>query len=286
MSTSSLVILKTLINRYHLSDAEELYRFLPEVQAELLRNEKTTQQNALSFIPSVDQQVRDLHPSWLDKAISRLNDGERSLMIRALPKEARENLGSYLKMTTSGEQFSENVRRFVLAYYYQKLLGKMPPSPKGADIGDLSPLLTLSDKNIDELIHYWGLYDLAETLRQVIDKCILTKVYACLNEKKQKYLKYCFQNKDSSGATPLNLNTWRGESEALEELLKNRGLLRFSIVLSGQSPNLLWYISHKLDIEKGKYLMKHYNRSANPKLVRVLSLQLISLSKFLEPSGG
>ena len=120
----------------------------------------------------------------------------------------------------------------------------------------LNSLLYLSKKELIALIDDLAMYDLAAELRQIVETKILKKIYSLLSEEQKKLLKMAVAQRETISFPRLGLDRWDRTEESLRYLLHRRGLVRLGAALSGQDPDLIWYLCHRLDIGRGSALFK------------------------------
>jgi hypothetical protein len=207
-----------------------------------------------------------------------------SLLISSLPNESAEILSS---MTSSPlvEEPSPVIQNFLFALLYEKLnFSSVKPAAFLAET-TLTPLLSLSKPELIELIYYLGIYDLAQELRQIVDKSIIRNVNNALSIKKQRFLKICMHQKEKISVAKLGLMNWKGDGSQLTRVLHRRGLLRLGGALSGQHPDFIWYIVHRLDSGRGNILEKSYSKKEIPVASSALVLQVLGAINFIKKMG-
>jgi hypothetical protein len=85
---------------------------------------------------------------------------------------------------------------------------------------------------------------------------MLKKIYSFLTEEEKKFLKNTTAHKEPYAMSRIGLEKWDGTEVSFRHLLHRRGLIRLGAALSGQDPDLIWYICHQLDIGRGMTLYK------------------------------
>ncbi len=76
----------------------------------------------------------------------------------------------------------------------------------------------------------------------------------------------------------MGLDKWEGSREAFRHLLHRRGLARLGAALSGQDPDLVWYVCHQLDIGRGNTLFKLCLKESLPGISELIARQIEELS--------
>lgn len=256
MMNSSEWVLKSILNRYPGSYRESLQRFLPETARERLDAMPTSEvETDIDELPLLER----VHWSWLLPAFETLTLREQKLFLSALSPLSKENLCRELKIKTiPNEELSKIVKEFAVHILEESLTGEpvqllpvyfLPPTP-------IASMLRLDKKQLVKLIDSLSLNDLASELRQIVETKILKKIYSFLSEEEKKSLKKAANIKQPFTTLRLPLEKWDGTEKSFRLLLHKRGLARLGAALSTQHPDFMWYVSHQLDIGRGKTLAK------------------------------
>ncbi|MBA2728569.1 MAG: hypothetical protein H0U49_10415 [Parachlamydiaceae bacterium] len=201
-----------------------------------------------------------------------------------MPKESAEILST---MTSSPlvEEPAPAVQNFLFSLLFDKLkFSSVQPAAFLAETA-LTPLLGLSKSQLIELIDYLGIYDLAQELRQIVDKSVIKNVNNALSVKKQRFLKICMHQKEKISVAKLGLINWQGDGPQLVRVLHRRGLLRLGGALSGQDPDFIWYIIHRLDSGRGNIVEKSYSKKEIPLTSSSLVMQVLGAINFIKKMG-
>ena len=258
MRSPSEMVLNSFLSRCPPDKSQALLRFLsPEERVRLeqlpsfakeISPEEFTTSHLLDYV----------HWSWFAPTLKSYSEREQKLFLSALSPVMAQNLSQSLNLSPPFEPISSAARSYLrqvlqnsLIAYKERLvpMDYLPPSP-------LAPLLTLSKKNLTHLINLLALYDLAAEIRQIVETKILKKIYSFLTEEEQKHLKQISSQKEPFPIARLHLDRWDGTEDAFRVHLHRRGLARLGLALSGQDPDLIWYICHQLDIGRGSALFK------------------------------
>ncbi len=252
------MVLKAFLSRCPPDKSRALERFLPE--GERLRLEKLP-----SFAEEVTPEsfsngdmLEKVHWSWFLPTLKTYPESEQKLFLSSLSPYAAKNLAKELEISSQTQEMTEVARAFMRQILLQSLVGPherllpvnyLPPSP-------LTPLLHLSKKELIALIDSLSIYDLAEELRQIVETKILKKIYSFLSEEEKKLLKTRAAHKEPFVLSRMGLDRWDGTEESFRHLLHRRGLARLGAALSGQDPDFIWILCHRLDIGRGNALFK------------------------------
>jgi hypothetical protein len=206
--------------------------------------------------------VEKVHWSWFLPTLKTYPEEEQKLFLAAVDSNTSKSLAKELNLLARPKGISEIGRSYMRQILLDSLLGPndrllppdfLPPSP-------LKSLLHLSKKELIQLIDRLALYDLSSEIRQIVETKILKKIYSLLSTEEMAFLKRV----GTTEPLPRMLISWDGTEEAFRVALHKRGIARLGLALSGQNPDLIWYICHQLDIGRGTALFKHCAKEAIP----------------------
>lgn len=245
-----------------------------EKQSRLLQFLSDAERARLEQIPSIEKResfrpiLEIVHWSWFIPTLKTYSEREQRLFLKGLPSSARENLQTELTLspTEDGEIISSIAISFLRQVLLNSLTGAhdrllpvefLPPSP-------LKPLLSLSKKELIRLIDFLSLRDLSSEMRQIVETKILKRIYSFLSKEERELLQKIMVHPEPFYLPRLNLDKWEGDRETFRHLLHRRGLARLGLALSGQDPDLIWYLCHQLDIGRGNALFKLCDKEPAP----------------------
>lgn len=284
------MVLKAFLNRCSPEKKKKLERFLPD--SERLRLEE---------LPSFPEEVtpegfsnrtilEQVHWSWLLPTLKTYSEQEQNLFLSAIanqiPQTAR-SLAHALQIPEPNEtnEMNQAARSFLCEILSNSLIG---PKDRLLPIDYLPPtslksLLWLSKKELTRVIDFLSMHDLAAELRQIVETKILKKIYSLLSEDERKFLKTATSRKEAFSLPRLGLERWDGSEESLRLLLHRRGLARFGTALSGQDPDFIWYICHRLDIGRGNALFKLCSKEeSSPEIAETIIQQIDEIVNILK----
>lgn len=271
MNNKSLLTLKTLACQYYGSPAEALVSYLPpEKQAMFSIETKNVDLEALLF--SRNNFLAMVHPSWLSKLLSSFDATTQKYVTATLPQENIPKI-----------EMDELWKPFFLKLLLDRLypqetlpLVLLPPS-------DLDILTTLSHDQIVATATFLGLNDLAEELRNVIDKNVLKKVYSLLSKEQRPFLTSLLKQKDKIVFQKQKSIIRQIKSKLhLQQLLHRRGLIRLGIALSQEDHSFIWHICHILDCTRGQFVEKVSLGQAPEQIIKALQQQIITAATSVE----
>lgn len=282
MSPKATTLLKVLLNRYHKGSLESAISFLPEDAALAVRQNPTGSQNLKPALASVEDQIKRIHWSWLKPFLSQQSKKMLPLFISSLPKEQAQKLSTAFKISPI-ENISPPLKHFLLQQVSAAVVDPNVLLPPYLPESPLNDLVKLSKSELLTLIDYFGLYDLAETIRQIVDKRYIKQIYSCFSIRKQEFLRQALHQRERLIPTHINLEKWKGDCLELKQTVHLRGLLRLGMALSDQHPDLIWLIGHTLDTGRAAVLSECSKKEKAPGIAPALTHQLMNLMNFLKP---
>lgn len=281
------MITRVLINRFHKGSPEALLRFLPESHAAEVNKVPIDSAELSPLFTPLSEQISKIHYTWLLPILQKVPGVAQGSLLGVLPDQTAMRLSDQLygsskrlSLAPCSQQFLQNLvlkqlEGFdaVIPYSY------LPESP-------LSHLGTWSKPELVQLISFLGIHDLAEEIRHIVDKKRIKGIYLCLTPKEQQYLRYCMHLKEKFVAPALGLDKWSGDCDKLKSTLQARGIIRLGKALSGEHPDLIWHLSHILDMGRGKALSKYYAKEPVASLTPALAQQVTNLMGILKKKGG
>ncbi len=264
MRSPSEMVLQSFLSRCSPEKRKRLAHFLPEEERERL--EKTIPlAHEISAEEFTNHAILEhVHWSWFIPTLKSYTPKEQKLFLVALSPTTAASLGNALDLNPPFPEITETARAYLRQILQTSLvtakdrllpLPYLPPSP-------LNALLSMSKKELTHLIDLLSLFDLAGELRQIVETKILKKIYSFLNDEERRYLKQVSSHKDPLSTPRLNLERWDGTEDSLRLMLHRRGLNRLAVALSGQDPDLVWYVCHQLDIGRGNTLFHSLSKEA------------------------
>lgn len=282
MTPKAITLFKVLLNRYHKDPPQNALKLLPADQAEAVNKEETQSQDLAPVLAAPEELIKKVHYSWLKPFIEGQPKSLASLYLSALPKEQSAKLLP-LFQTAKLETLSPPLKAFLLQKTYRSLFDHQVTLPPYLPSSPLNTLLHCSKPELLTLIDYFGLYDLGEAIRHIVDKRYIKQLYSCLTPRKQEFLRTTLYQKERLVSTPLDLTQWKGDCNEIKQIVHRRGMLRLGIALSEQHPDLIWHISRILDTGRAAILNSCIAKEKKiPGVVPALTQQLLHLMNFLK----
>lgn len=286
MKPRGWMFLKVLINRYHPGPPDPLLNFLPPEDAQKALVHNITSPDIEPLLNHAKIVIDRIHYSWLKPAIEKFSRSMQPFFIASLPKKLAFSIQRHMDPSVKISPLTDTLKPFFLRLLYNTLdaddrlpIEYLPESP-------LSSLAQWSKHELVDLIDFLGLHDLAGEIRQVVAKDALKGIYECLSPKQTTYLKMCLHQKDQIKSDSLKINFQKLDGDQLLRDLHRRGLMRLGKALSGQHPDLIWYLSHTLDTGRGSLLAQYYSQQPTPKVTQALTIQVTNLMNFLKKGSS
>lgn len=268
------IVLKAFLNQCAEEKRDLLVTFLSDAERSSLSNLPDI--HLLEEGPS-NHILDHIHWSWFLPTFELFSLREKKLFLRALNPTAQKGLGKILQVAPTTEKISPSGYAFLRQTLLQSIckedllpLDHLPPSP-------LNLLLQIEKKKLTQLIDLLSLFDLSSEIRQIVETKILKKIYSFLSEDERQFLKMTAGHKEPYPAAQIRLDKWDGTKTSLRTMLHRIGLARLGSALSGQDPDLIWYVCHQLDSGRGKALETLCTKEAIPGVAEWLAEQMKEL---------
>ncbi len=282
MTPKATTLLKVLLNRYHKGSLQEVIGYLPEDEADAIRQNPIESQDLQPALSQPEDLIKMIHYSWLKPFLSGQSKKLLPIFIASLPEEHASKLSKSFQITAI-EKIPAPMKQFLLKQINAAVFDPNVLLPPYLPESPLNALVRYSKPELLTLIDYFGLYDLAESIRQIVDKRYIKQLYSCFTPKKQEFLRQAMHQRERLVATNINLEQWKGDCLELKQTVHLRGLLRLGIALSGQHPDFIWLVCHILDTGRAAILSECLKKEESPEIVQALNHQLINLMNFLKP---
>ena len=290
MEAKSWVMFRVLLNRYHPTNAPALLKFLPEEGRCAVQDLEIKSEDVSAALISPKTMLARIHYSWLLPLIKDFPSALQNPLVNSLSEAQAQSLRPLVDKTSATEMpiipSALPVQTFLIEKLYRNAvpatLLPLPYLPQST----FTELARLEKAQLVGLIDFLGMHDVAESMRFIIDKNLLKKIFDCLSDRKRQFLKRCLQQQEKMTATRLDLTAWDGSCEKMDTLVHRRGLLRLGKALCGQHADLIWYITHILDSGRGQILLKHFSPTPITGITPVLAEQVINVMKFIEPKNA
>jgi hypothetical protein len=280
---STRIALHAYLQKCPAEERLALYQYLVPNERQALEKLPKTYGNPLADHATPASTLRRIHHSWIAPFLRMLSEKEIGLFLASLDQPhaiavGKELLftGKYPSTTHLGKEFLQQTLLGYLTAEVEDLLPIvfLPESP-------LNVLLDLKDETVSLSLDFLGLHDLSIEVRQIIEKQKLNAIYAALAPAQLNYLKILSQSQEPVAFTRMGLANWDEDKEKLKLLVQQRGANRLAKALYGQNPSLVWYVMHKLDVERALTVQKLYSPLENNRAVQILIHQVIEFTNYI-----
>lgn len=257
MNPAAQIVCKAFLQKCPREKQERLRRFLSPNEARALNElpHSFYRDPSQGFL-SASGLLKTVHFSWFAPIFRALSENEMRLFLAALDPDQAKGVKKLLLFSNNGVNLSTPAREYIGKTLWEKVSGGehlpmecLPETP-------LNALLNYEFKSLLMLIDFLGIHDLALEVKKIIETAKLKQIYAALTPSELSFLKTLLLRKEPLTFKRMELQSWDGKKSSLRMLVHQRGLNRLAKTLTGSEPALLWYVSHKLDMERGELLLK------------------------------
>lgn len=282
MEAKGCILFNVLLNRYHPNDTPAFLGTLPKELVDRLAKYKTSSKDTTAAFYLADKRLQRIHPSWLVPVLEQTPDTLRPLFISALPSEQLTTVCRMLKIDRPKLKPPAPVKAFLLSQFMAQVLPEDLLPEEYLPENPINQILTLSKDDLVLVADYMGLRDLAEALRPVVDKKLLQRVHQILTPGEVQMIALYIRQKEKLKVSKLELNKWDGQRDSLRLLYHRRGLIRLAKALSGQSRDLLWHLTRRLDQRRAMIVDGFWSATVVPGVTPLLVQQLVSVIDFVK----
>lgn len=278
-------MIRLLLNRYHAGAAKELLDALPEQDAQKIRELPVESSNPFPLLSPPWKRLGNIHYTWIHKYLRGLSKDKLQVALALLP----ESIAGKLRKSYFSDIKPAKLSPAMQGFLASREKGLYPVDEvlplEYLHRTEMTRIAELTKEELVEVIDFLGLFDLADEIKHIVDKVVLEKVYHCLTKKKQQFLKDCLTQKEKLVTQRLQLENWDGDDTKLMKLLHHRGIVRLGYALSGQHPDLIWHVSHVLDVGRAEKLARYISKEPIPSVTEALIKQVARVIKFFEGIG-
>ncbi len=277
MKSSSYNVLKKILEENNKND---LIKYLSENEKKQLNITKVSKDKTIKDF--LDDNLLDhVHYSWLIPSLKAYSKTDMPFFLESIGSEKSKKLSKMINIKNNNHNISNIAKCFFIDILKAGLVGEknllLPPT--FLPDSDLNFLINFSKEDLVLIIDFLGLYDLAKEIPHIVDKNLLLKIQKLLDNRKKEFLKIILSKKEQLSIPRIN---WDKNTKTLMILLHKRGLLRFSKAFSFQHNDLIWYISHKLDIGRGSIMLEQSSKKTSHKASSILTQNIIDIVSFLK----
>lgn len=232
----------------------------------------------------MEKRLERIHYSWLITFLEPFAEGDKEMILSSLDIHQSGRLRHHFKMKGERLPLKKEAKSYLIKAVYDWLISDQKEFLPFEFLPDhpLNPLANFSKKELQVLVDYLGLHDLAIELKHVIKSEQIKKIQKVLTPGEREFLKKQIKTKDPITFARLNLDGWNGDGEKLKAILHHRGFNRLAKALFGCHPSLLWHICHRLDTGRTKILRKFFTDVKNDDAHRILINQVLELVQHVQ----
>ena len=279
MDSASWIAFSQLVEKNGSSKKNALMKYLPTQEQKKLAQTPPYKGSSFKNPLSTQNRVSQVHYSWLITFLEPFAEKDKALIIAAFDKNQSKKLCTHFKIHENLPSISAYSQTYILNTTYNWLVSKqtnfvpmefLPTHP-------LNGLLSLSKSEIQRLVDFLGLHDLAAEIRHVVKTDQIKKIQLMLTDNQQKYMQSLLKGKEPIFFVRLNLDGWDGNKDKLKTILHHRGFNRLAKSIFGCHPSFLWHICHTLDTGRTKILRKFFKNINNEEVHELLIKQVQEL---------
>ncbi|PWU14823.1 MAG: hypothetical protein C5B45_03875 [Chlamydiae bacterium] len=230
---------------------------------------------------SMCKQLDAIHFSWFVPYLRSLTEKEAKLFISCLPTQQTQELKEALMLSQSFPKPTALAKKYLTQELFKTIA---PESLIPCCFLPQHPLLTLLDLNttqLNTLIELLAMHDLVVEIPQIISTQKLKLIDSALTKEQSHYLKNLLSQKEPVIFKKIGLSEWNADLDVLKNALTQRGINRLAKAIYPIHASFTWYISHHLEMEKGKLLTKLSTATNAPQAADLLKNQILLLIKTL-----
>lgn len=283
MTTASWVICNAFLHQCPPQKRSSLLKYVAVEERQAIEALGKTYRDPTKPAESLKSQLQRIHFSWFTPHLRNLPEREVKFFLSALSEPQAAGLKKGLRFSGNLVHLSKNGETYLQGVLLKQVVGSgvnlfpigcLPDSP-------LNALLEIEVVDLQTLISFLGLHDLAVEMRHIIETSKLKKIFDILPPQQLKYVKILMQSREPIAFTRMGLSNWKGEAESLKLLIEQRGLNRLSKAIYGQLPSFIWHLVHKFDIDRGMAIQKLCTPMENISSAKLLIAQVLELLSFM-----
>lgn len=230
---------------------------------------------------SIYEQLDAIHFSWFVPYLRSLTEKDAKLFISCLPLQQIQGLKEALMLSQSFPKPTVLAKKYLTQELFKTIAPENLIPPCFLPQHPLLALLDLSTTQLNTLIELLAMHDLAAEIPQIISTQKLKLIDNALTKEQSIYLKKLLIQKEPVIFKKIGISEWNADLEVLKNALIQRGMNRLAKAIYPIHTSFTWYISHRLEMEKGKLLTKLSTATTAPQAADLLKDQILLLMKTL-----
>ncbi|MBM3197961.1 MAG: hypothetical protein FJZ58_01740 [Chlamydiae bacterium] len=284
--TTSWLVCNALIEKRAKGQTKAFASFLPPSQQKKLLSLPAPHED-LSIGFQQEDLLHRIHVSWFAKWLRSLPKQKATLFLPLFSQEQCTQLQEILLFHELIPTLSHQAKLFLQQELLGELLKGIPDllPTQALPSSDLLCLLSLSAKELQILVDFLGLRDLAVELTQIIDKTRLQQIHSLLSQEQRLFLHSLVQKKEPLMFKKMDLAKGSLHKESLLSELHKRGMNRLAKALYPAHEHLVWYVTHQMPENEAVLLVSLRKPLDNPKAYTILTKQVMELVQYLPKSS-
>jgi hypothetical protein len=273
-----------LANKFNPTKKQGIFSLVPEKQR-LSPSAVLNEQEAKKALPLGTLWLEHIHYSHLIEPLSNTPKQLRPFILASLPDAQKEALQKIEKMTKEEiPTLSPLAKTFFLKFLWREWKKKDEEALPYTLLQEtpLSSLLSLTKRELIELVDLIAMHDLVEELRAIVDKKLILSICQNLSPNQQKYLKVCLHQKTKAISISLNIKELYKNKALFLKTLHKRGLKRLAIALSGQMEDFVFHLAHIFDSGRGQILLSNWQKEEIPLATQTAQAQVAHIVQILQ----
>ena len=275
------VIFKLLLESF--DKQKNLLKYLTESEIEQINSLPKVPNKFDSKMFFQDTVINGVHYSWFIPFLNICSSQEASLFLQVMKPDYKKALKKLLNLEDIKEEITPILKEFLQTILLRSLLKKEEALIPKEYLFDskLNVLLALCKKDLIKVINLLSMYDLAKELKFVVEQKKLKKIYSYLDPQEKSFLKTIYNHNEGFASQKIMIEKYDSKKK-LRNILHMRGLMRFSLALSGESIDLIWYVCHYLDIGRGNYIFKKCKKEKTRNISNIITSEILKIINFFK----
>ncbi len=269
------------LNRYYKKEKADFFDLLSSEDAEVLKRASHQQKDLSLIFPDSEKHLENVHYSWLIPIYQKIDTQLLPFAISIAPEEQREKLAKAMSVKVPPARLSPPIYRFLYGKLFPAITQELHLPSSDTSHSSLHSLFNFSKHTLLKMIDLLGMFELAETIKKIVDRTRLKKIYHCLNPLEKKFLLQLQKEKKTLFSIKISLSQWDGSTSQLRRLIHKVGMIRLAGALSGQDEDFIHAFVHRLDIGRGKHLLRLLEKDQIKTNEKTITKQTRQLLQFL-----
>lgn len=283
MKHSSLIAFNSFLTQCPPTKKEELWKCLGDKEKSLLGSLPKTYGDPSKGFSTPKVILSQMHFSWFAPYLRTLSEKDMRLFLSTLTEDQVAGLKKMLLLSDGKTNLTSSAKLFLQKILLEELLSGKPDILPSECLPDspLNALLRLPLLDLNQLIAFLGLHDLAIDMKHIIETAKLKRIQAALSPTEQGYIKILLQSKEPVVFAKMGLAKWNGDTEALRQLISQRGMNRLAKATYNQDGSFIWYLTHMLEADLAPLFQKLHTPLDNSTAVQTLTFQIFEILSFM-----